>query len=116
MTAQALRRRPLPGGVGERREWGTSHRRSVIPAVRLPGESVVPQQTGRYCTMRRMTEGALAHGYRGAKMAPGSEVVDRSGNAPSRRLTSERPGVTSGQPHHRYRGYYKNRDLSDVCD
>jgi len=66
--------------------------------------------------MRRMTEGALAHGYRGAKMAPGSEVVDRSGNAPSRRLTSERPGVTSGQPHHRYRGYYKNRDLSDVCD
>jgi len=58
-----------------------------------------------------MTEGALAHGYRGAKMAPASEIVDRSGNAPARRLTSKRPGVASGQPYYRYRGYYKNRDF-----
>src|SRR5271157_4585544 len=62
--------------------------------------------------MWRMTEGALANGYRGAKMAPGGEVVDRSGDAASRRLTSQRPSVASGQPDYRYRGYYKNCDFS----
>jgi len=58
-----------------------------------------------------MTEGALAHCYGGAKVAPGGEVVYRSGDAASRRLAPKRPGVASGQPNYRYRGYDKNRDF-----
>jgi hypothetical protein len=58
-----------------------------------------------------MTEGALAHCYRGAKIAPTGEVVDRSGDTASRRLSSKRPGVASRQPNYRYRGYDKNRDF-----
>jgi len=61
-----------------------------------------------------MTEGALANRYRGAKMAASGEVVNRPGDAASRRLSSDpigRPSVASGQPNYRYRGYYKNRDF-----
>lgn len=113
MTAQALRRRSLPGLIDDRRELGACRGRGDIPIVRLPRQFMVPQQCGRDCTMRRVTEGALADGRCGQRAGKTArEVMDCSRKARPWRLSSERPGVASGQPDYRYRGYCKNRNFS----